>query len=208
MIENAVTHWFGDKFTELHPLLQKLHQHGGALHGKVDIQFGKGLSGWIGKRLASKLGIPVNCVQADLEVNIQHQDNKLYWSRTFSSSGHTANNLNSAQHQMSKMQSIFEPIGQWPKGYWIERSGKLKLYLTVDVIKQGWHWRGLKTKIGWLAIPQWLLPRSKAWKRIKVSQHTKKENHEQYEFNVEFSLVGFGLLLRYCGTLDASTNLE
>jgi len=185
MNENAVTRWFGNEFTQLHPLLQQLHLNGGTLQGKVDIEFGKGIAGWIGRRLASKLGIPVDCPQSNLKVDIHHQNNKLYWSRTFASADNPGTD---------KMQSVFEPKGQWPKGYWVEQTGKIKLILTVDIIDQGWYWRGLKTKLGWLTIPQWLLPRSKAWKRIK---------EEQYEFNVEFSLLGLGLLLRYHGALGA-----
>jgi len=97
------------------------------------------------------------------------------------------------------MQSIFEPIGHWPDGYWIEQTGKLKLYLTVDVKNQGWYWRSLKTKLGWIRIPQWLMPGSNAWKRI---------TNNRYEFNVEFRMPLLGMLLRYNGTLDALIDLE
>jgi hypothetical protein len=57
-MNNAVIDWFGESFTALDPLLQDLHRHGGKLSGKVDLKFGSGLAGLIGRRLATKLGLP------------------------------------------------------------------------------------------------------------------------------------------------------
>ena len=56
---NTVTAWFGEMFFELHPGLQSLHRHGGVLKGKIQLNFGKGLAGVLGKRIARKLGVPL-----------------------------------------------------------------------------------------------------------------------------------------------------
>ena len=53
-----VKNWFGDKFSNLHPLLQKLHTEGGRLTGDVEIYYGKGLARVIGGRLAKKMNLP------------------------------------------------------------------------------------------------------------------------------------------------------
>ncbi|WJN58007.1 hypothetical protein [Pseudomonas sp. SO81] len=54
---NSVTSWFGEHFTELHPLLQRLHREGGELAGEVEVRYGQGLAGLLGRRLANKLGL-------------------------------------------------------------------------------------------------------------------------------------------------------
>src|SRR5690349_20256630 len=50
-----VEEWFGSGFAELHPLLQLLHRKGGVLRGPVEVSFGQGLAGVVGRRLASRL---------------------------------------------------------------------------------------------------------------------------------------------------------
>ena len=50
-----VKNWFGDKFSNLHPLLQKLHTEGGRLTGDVEIYYGKGRARVSGGRLAKKM---------------------------------------------------------------------------------------------------------------------------------------------------------
>jgi hypothetical protein len=51
---SPVQQWFGNHFSDLDPLIQSLHTDGGNLNGKVTLDFGKGLAGIIGRRLASK----------------------------------------------------------------------------------------------------------------------------------------------------------
>ena len=94
--------WFGERFTELHPLLQQLHINGGLLSGPVDITLGRGLAGIVGRRLAGKLGIPVNGGSHTLQVAISHQTDSLRWDRCFDGD--------------QWVRSLFQPVGQWPDG--------------------------------------------------------------------------------------------
>ncbi|MES2205597.1 MAG: DUF4166 domain-containing protein [Pseudomonadota bacterium] len=169
--ENSVTRWFGSKFEQLHPMLQDLHRNGGVLRGTVDIKFGQDIAGWVGKRLAQKLGIPNNHSVYPLEVTISHHNDKLYWSRKFGNE--------------SQMLSVFQPIGKWPEGYWIEQTGFIEMQLTVDLIEGGWYWRVLRIRLGRLKLPLWLFPKSKAYKRIE---------NGKYCFYVEFRLPILGTI--------------
>jgi hypothetical protein len=178
--ENAVTRWFGAHFDALHPLLQDLHRRGGTLRGSVDIRFGPGLAGWLGRRLAHNLGIPSRSAHVPFEVRITHTRDTLQWDRRFG-----------ADHWMP---STFIPIGVWPSGYWIERTGRIALRLTVDVIDGGWHWRCLGARFGRVPIPLWLLPRTRAHKCVRDGK---------YVFHVGLALPLFGNVLSYEGTLEA-----
>lgn len=122
MPENIVTAWFGTHFSQLHPKLQALHRAGGVLSGTVCIE--RGRAGWIGQRLASKLGVPLDQPQRDFRVEIRHGVTGLHWDRQFSG-GHA-------------MRSLFQPVGTWPDGYWLEQTGQVHLRLTVDIVDGGW----------------------------------------------------------------------
>lgn len=176
----VVSRWFGTRFSELHPLLQSLHLNGGRLRGVIDIQIGAGFAGWMGTRLAASLGIPVDRPRRGFEVEIKHTSKALEWRRSFDN-GQT-------------LVSIFEPVGVWPEGYWIEQTGPLSLQLTVDVNDGGWQWRPLRASYRGLRLPLWLLPKSRAGKRIVDGK---------YVFHVEFALPVMGKVLSYSGTLDA-----
>ena len=178
---NAVTRWFGPRFLELHPLLQALHRTGGTLKGRVDITLGRGLAGWFGRRLAGALGVPIDAPTRELEVVIAHDGNALTWTRRFD--------------ETLVMTSVFRPVGTWPDGYWIEQTRRVGVRLTVDVIDGGWYWRGIGIRFGWLPLPTWLFPRSRAFKRIEGGR---------YFFCVEFALPLLGTALRYSGTLDTA----
>ena len=104
---SAVAAWFGKAFSQLHPNLQVLHCGGGILAGKIKLNFGKGIAGFIGKRLAKKLGIPLQPGEHELRVEISHQDNSLYWSCCFD--------------QQDTVLSIFRAFGNYPAGYWLEK---------------------------------------------------------------------------------------
>jgi len=182
--ENAVTRWFGPQFGRLHPLLQQLHRHGGTLRGTADIELGRGLAGWIGRRLARRLGIPVDRPQVALQVDIRHHDGGLHWGRRFGD-----------RHEML---SVFTPVGVWPDGYWIERTGFLDLRLTIDVIDGGWYWRPLSARAGLFTVPLWLTPGSRAYKRIESGR---------YVFHVGLALPLLGTALSYGGALEAETGL-
>jgi hypothetical protein len=179
-MENAVTRWFGPQFGRLHPLLQELHRRGGTLHGTVEVDFGRGVAGWVGRRLARRLGIPAQAGQVALQVDIRHENGELYWRRRFGAGG--------------EMLSIFRPVGAWPEGYWIERTGFLELKLTVDVIEGGWYWRALGVRAGGLPVALWLVPGSRAFKRIE---------NGKYFFGVRLVLPLLGDVLRYGGALEA-----
>ncbi|MEO6171979.1 MAG: DUF4166 domain-containing protein [Arenimonas sp.] len=178
---NAVSEWFAEAFFELHTQLQMLHRHGGVLTGKVELQFGRGLAGFIGKRIARKLGVPRRAGEHDLRVEIRHREDGLHWSRCFD--------------ERQNVLSIFKPVGKYPEGYWIEKTGPVTLKLGVDIIESGWHWRVLGIRALGLPMPLMLFPHSSAYKKI-VGDH--------YQFNVSFSMPWIGRLFSYQGRLFLS----
>ena len=176
---NPVVEWFSSHFHTLHPRLQALHLHGGQLQGTVRIDFGHGIAGWLGRRIARRLGIPARAGPCGFNVGIEHRDDALLWSREFEGG--------------ARMVSVFRPVGHWPDGYWIERSGPLRLQLGVDIVDGGWYWRLRGAWLGPLRLPLALLPASRAHKRIV---------DDRYCFLVEFSIPLLGTVLRYAGELD------
>ena len=182
-MENVVTNWFGDDFSRLHPLLQKLHKEGGELSGIVHVEYGTGLAKWMAQRLAAKLGIPLTAGNVNFKVKIEHSEDSLIWSRFF------ADDL--------PMISIFKPQGTYKNGYWIETTGKLSLELGVKIIDGGWYWVQRKISFCGFPLPSCLFPRTDAYKKIV---------DEQYLFSVTFSLPIIGKLLSYSGKLDAQKN--
>jgi len=183
MTETAVSTWFGEGFAQLHPLLQDLHRHGGRLRGPVQIRIGRGIAGWMGRRLASKLGVPTDAGHAHaLEVTIHHKDGLLHWDRRFDDA--------------HSFPSTFRPVGHWPDGHWIEDTSAIALLLQVEIIDGGWYWRGIGARRGRLRLPAWLLPRGDAYKRIEQGR---------YRFAVSFALPVIGELLAYEGLLEAHT---
>jgi hypothetical protein len=179
-----VKNWFADHFGALQPELQRLHIAGGVLTGDITVRTGTGFAGFLGRRLAQKLGIPVNAPSASISVDIRSTDTVLVWSRAFNN-GHT-------------FVSKFEPHGQWPDGYWLERSGKVQIALRVDVRDQAWHWHPIKAWLFGIRIPLRLFPRTTAYKRFEGGL---------YQFHVSFALPLLGVLLAYQGNLkmnDAS----
>jgi len=177
-MSNLVSHWFGPSFKQLHPLLQQLHTHGGTLAGTVEIKIPSGFSGFIGRALAKKLSVPSNGINHDLVVSISHHPDGLHWDRCFDNG--------------IRMNSVFRPVGQWPQGHWVESTGPIKLFLTVDTKDGGWHWRSLKMKVRGMRLPMWLFPKSKAFKTIEDGK---------YRFYVGFSLPIVGTVLSYSGLL-------
>jgi hypothetical protein len=180
-MQNKTVAWFGDAFDQLHPSLRELHSKGGRLQGSVDIRYGKGISGLIGKRLAAKMKIPVAGTH-QLSVDISHDDNGLHWARCF--------------NQQVTVASLFKPFGQLGNGgYWIETTGPLSMKLTVDIIDGGWHWRCLSVRFGGIPVPLWLIPKTTAYKVIE---------DQRYRFHVEFTLPLLGTLVCYRGLLDVA----
>ena len=179
MSNKLVKNWFGDRFADLHPLLQQLHMEGGMLKGSVNISYGRGIAGILGKRVAHKMKLP-EAGSHELLVTISHDDAYMHWSRRFDNE-----NL---------VESLFKPVGNLGNGYWLETTGPLSMRLTVDVKKGGWYWRCLKVYILGISIPIWLIPDSNAYKVIEDGR---------YNFHVSFSLPIFGDLVTYEGMLDA-----
>lgn len=177
MTNSAVSKWFGGDFEKLSPELQELHLHGGTLNGEVNVTYGDGIAGIIGKRLAKKLGIPGSGKHA-LVVSISHHDKRLHWDRLFNNT--------------TQMKSVFEPIGNKLSGYWVEKTGPLHIKLTVDIKDGGWYWRCLNFTFLGIPLSRKLFPESKAYKRIEDGQ---------YRFYVGFKLWFFGELLSYSGLL-------
>lgn len=177
---NAVQMWFGKQFYELHPLLQKLHKSGGRLSGKVHVKAARGFAGIIGRQLAKKFSIPVKETLQDFFVAISCSPEGLHWDRCF--------------EQQVFMKSVFVPVGNIDAGYWLERTGSLRLKLSVDIKEGGWYWRCLGAAYKEIPVPLRLLPQIHAYKRIE---------NDQYRFYVGFTLPLVGEVLSYSGLLDA-----
>lgn len=175
MNETSVTRWFGAGFEGLHPLLQQLHRDGGVLQGAIDLDVRPA-----GRRLARRLGLPVDRTRCDFAVDIRHERDALVWTRRFDT-GQT-------------MRSVFVPHGRWPDGYWTETTGPFALRLAVDVVDGGWHWRCVGARAFGIVVPLWLMPQTRAFKRIEDGR---------YRFEVAIAQRPFGDLLRYGGLLDA-----
>lgn len=179
---SIVSRWFGPHFQTLHPLLRELHLHGGTLRGIVRIQVGCGIAGWLGRRLARSIGVPVDREQRGFEVRIRHSDRALHWDRRFEAAG--------------EMKSTFIPVGAWPSGYWFENTSALRMWLSVDTAGGGWEWKPMRAYLHGVRLPLCLLPRSRAGKRVADGR---------YVFEVEFALPLLGRVLSYGGDLQAST---
>lgn len=182
MQNELVKKWFGEKFLELHPLLQKLHTKGGKLTGEVKIHYGNGLAGIIGRRLAKKMNLPGEGAH-QLQVDISHSDDGLYWGRCF--------------NNQASVISLFKPVGTIKKGHWVETTGPLTMNLTVDILEGGWYWRCLKVAFMGVPVPIWLIPKATAYKIIDSGE---------YRFYVQFSLPVLGALVSYQGLLQAEYN--
>lgn len=182
MTDQLVKRWFGDKFYQLHPLLQQLHIQGGNLSGDVTITYGSGIAGLIGQRLAKKMQLP-KAGSHNLSVNIHHSSDGLHWDRSF-------NNQN-------QVRSLFVPVGDINNGYWVEHTAPLCMNLTVDINNGGWHWRCLNVSFLGLPIPLWCIPHTNAYKVI---------DNDNYRFHVEFTLPLIGTLVCYQGLLTAAIN--
>jgi len=172
--------WFGDHFTELHPRLQKLHTKGGVLSGEVDVEYGSGVAGLLGKRLGKKLGLPLQTESTSLQVDISHTDREMFWSRQFGSGS-------------KPMISVFTPRGNYENGYWAETTGGITVELSVEVQQGAWHWIQRATRVKGLAVPAILLPELIAKKSIEG---------DLYRFEVALHKRGLGLLVRYGGALE------
>lgn len=184
---NLVNQWFGADFARLHPLLQRLHLQGGALEGDVELTYGRGLAGLIGRRLGRRLGLPSEPGRVALRVEIGHDAQGLHWNRVFAGS--------------QRMNSLFTPHGRYPDGHWSETSGPVTLQLGVAITEGGWFWQPRAMRLHGMPLPLWLLPRSHAYKRI-VSGPTG----ERYQFSVSFNLPLLGQLLGYAGELEMSAS--
>lgn len=181
--KSPVARWFGEEFSLLHPLLQQLHMENSRLKGKVIIEFGIGIAGFIGKRLANSLNIPTNYQECELIVDISHHNELVYWTREFRTN-----------EQIYLTPSIFSLQGtKKRRGYWIEKTGLINLVLDVDVIDNGWHWKTQRVRIKNTDLPLFLFPQVKAYKQIV---------DDKYIFSVSFYFPGFGKALSYFGELE------
>ncbi len=173
--------WFGAAFERLHPRLQALHRDGGRLSGRVVFTTGSGVSGWIGRRLMTRMGLRPGA-PARMTVEIAHDADGLHWRRRFDDGPMLA--------------SVFRPIGRWPEGCWRERAGPLELDLDVDLADGGWRWRQRACRVMGLPLPRALWPRVEAGKRV-VGAH--------YRFEVEIHLPLLGRVLAWGGDLDVAS---
>jgi hypothetical protein len=177
--------WFGSQFSELHPLLQDLHRNSGTLVGQIDVSFGQGLAGVIGKRVAARFGVPMVAGGHAFEVSICSESGVLHWVRTFNG--------------QSRFHSRFEPVGRHPDGYWIERSGPLSLQLGVQIVAGDWHWIHQRTRIFGIPVPKAIVPAAVASKSIEQGL---------YRFSVQVSAPVLGKLFGYSGILRGHVTRE
>ncbi len=180
-----VERWFGPAFRQLHPRLQQLHREGGTLQGPVDIVTAAGVGGWLGRRLARRLGVPTFPGAHTLRVDIHDDGQALRWDRTFDA-GH-------------RFASRFRPAGSYPTGYWVEHSGALTLHLGVRIVDGGWEWEERGAWWHGVRWPAWARPSTRAGKRAEG---------EAYRFSVTFAWRGGQPLLRYAGCLRMQSNRD
>lgn len=184
MIANPVVAWFGSHFERLHPRLQQLHRDGGTLEGTVTIVLGHGAAGFLGRRLAARLGIPAGHGDCGFAVIVQDTDNRLVWSRHFRAPDGSTRELT----------SIFTPHGAYPDGYWEESTGAMRFRLGVAIGGDGsWNWQVRRAALWGVPLPVALFPRSRACKSIEDGR---------YRFEVSFVMPGLGTLLSYGGLLE------
>lgn len=176
--------WFGPDYSRLHPQLRALHRDGGHLTGPLVVTLGRGLAGWVGTRLARRLGIPMQAASNTLTVAIRSDADGLHWDRCFNGS--------------TNFRSVFRPVGTFPSGHWLEQSGRLRLALGVDLRDGGWRWVSRRAWLGPVPVPLWLLPRTTAGKWIDAQGG--------YRFSVRLAWPVLGTLLSYAGTLHPVTN--
>lgn len=148
------------------------------LKGMVALHFGKGAAGFIGKRIAAKLGVPLQHCEHELQVAIRHENGKLYWVRCFD--------------RQDIVQSVFIPFGSYGEGYWLEKTGPITLKLTVDIIEGAWLWRVMAIRFFGVRLPMFLCPGSTAYKKVA---------DDSYQFHVGFSMPWTGRLFCYEGNL-------
>lgn len=129
--------------------------------------------------MAARVGVPVREGRYPFRVDIGHEAGKLVWSRSFG--------------QGREMRSVFSPVGHYPDGFWVERTGAATLELGVAIDDGGWHWIQRRVIWGALTLPAWLGPKTRAY---------KKETGGRYEFVVAFSVPLLGTVLSYRGLLD------
>lgn len=184
-MQNIAEEWLGNQFRELHPLLQDLHRNPSILTGQVEVSFGRGIAGVLGRRIASRLGVPITSGEHTLEVSIYSDGGVLHWVRSFNG--------------QSRFHSEFKPVGRYPSGYWVERSGPLALLLDVRVIAGGWHWVHRSTKLFGIPLPRAFLPTTVASKSI---------DQGLYRFSVEVKAPVLGKLFGYSGTLAPNPSTE
>lgn len=177
-MSDIVRKWFGEGFSQLHPKIQSLHINGGELVGDINLQYGAGIGGIVGKRLGKKLGLPAEAGEHSLRVVIVHDEHCMQWIRTF---------------RTSKMISSFYPVGNFPEGYWREETGDLELRLGVSTEGGGWQWLQQKTLVRKIPIPLVFLPKVHAYKKVVDNQ---------YEFSVRVYSNILGTLVRYGGVLE------
>lgn len=180
---DAVERWFGAGFSSLHPLLQSLHRQGGSLSGTVLIEYGRGLAGWLGRRMASGFGLPSGLGAVPLEVSIYSDEHSLHWDRVFAGA--------------SRVSSVFTPVGAWPKGYWVEKTGLVTLCLQVEVGGGVWRWKPLRSSLLGVPVPSFVMPQVVAYKAVEG---------EKYRFYVGVSLPLIGFLFSYSGVLALAPN--
>ena len=177
----VVSDWFGAAFAQLHPLLQQLHGHRESrLRGTVEMRFGRGLAGVLGRRLARRLGMPDVSGPQAITVDVGHDARQMRWQRRFGDG--------------KALLSVFRPVGTYPDGEWVEETGAIAFSLQVDInAGGGWDWRWVSVRLRGRPVPLWLLPRPSAYKRVVDGR---------YCFHVGFRAPLLGELMAYEGLLD------
>jgi hypothetical protein len=179
--ESLTETWFGPRFADLHPRLQRLHREGGRMSCPVEFDALSGVAGLLGAVVRKRLGLNADRTHR-LSVTIHNRDDGLHWSRRFDDGTEVA--------------SLFRPVGRLTDGYLLERAGPIESKLTVEIVDGGWYWRQLGCKIFGVSVPVWLAPRVDAHKRI---------DGEGDRFAVAIALPMVGIVIRYGGKLALET---
>ncbi|MCG8493954.1 MAG: DUF4166 domain-containing protein [Sneathiellales bacterium] len=175
-MSDLVSRWFGNAYSRLHPVLQELYSEGGILKGVVALSYGGGIAGWLGRKWAAKQGLN-DPGKYDFQLQIYEQGSLFIWDRQFGD---------------AQLLSRFKPIGTITDGYWLETLGPLSLFLNVEIIDSGWHWRIKKAKLSFVRLPLFLFPDMEAHKIVR---------EDMYIFKVSFSYPVLGKLFSYEGKL-------
>jgi len=178
-VGTIVQDWFGERFSELHPMIQELHTDDHRLKGVCQLEYSNGFAGKLGRSFGKKMNMPTQSGETELIVDMHHTDESLLWSRQF---GATKNVI-----------STFIPVGRFPDGGWREKTDDIEINLGVEIKNGAWHWVQNSVRLRGAPVPSIFSPKVTAYKDVLDGK---------YCFRVEFALPKIGRLFKYSGLLE------